>query len=132
MSPKSTRFLLSESPFHCDLFGVRRRRNRVRHIDHGCDAATCRCCRSCSEVFFIGETRLSKMHMSIDQPWKNVLIPGVNDFFAVGEGIIDSDSNKFPIRYGNAAFESFLRCDHPTALNDEIGFHPFTLMRIEN
>ena len=69
------------------------------------------------------------MHMSIDQRWKNVLIPVVNDFFAVGEGIIGSDSNKFPIRYGNAAFESFLRCDHPTALNDEIGFHVFILIR---
>ena len=67
------------------------------------------------------------MHVSIDQPWKKVLVPGVNDFFAIGEGIICSGSNKFSVRDGNASLESFLRRNHPTALNDEIGFHVFTL-----
>ena len=66
------------------------------------------------KVFFVSQTRLSKVHVTVKNAGKDMSALGVDFFFAFGQLVISAERNDSLVADSDATLKSFAGRDHPT------------------
>ena len=120
-------FELGDLLLDVDLLGVLGRRNLVRHVDDGGDAAAHRRGRAGGEVFLVRHAGIAEVHVRVDQAGQNMLPADVDDLLAVGQRVVGADRDDLAVGDGDAALKRCLRRDDLAVLYDQICLHDFLL-----
>ena len=117
------RFGFADLLLDADLLGIFGRRDLVRHVDDGRDAAADRCGRAGREVLLVRHAGIAEMDVGVDQAGQDVQAGGVDRLLAVRQRVVGADRDDLAVGNGNAALERGLGRDDRAVLHDQICFH---------
>ena len=97
-----------------------RRRDGVRHVEHGGHAAEGRRRRAGGEILLVRIAGIAEVHVHIDGAGQHVQALRVERLARWRHRLIGADRDNDSILDGNAGIDDGVRRDHPAAADDEI------------
>ena len=106
-----------------EQFGRADRRDRVRHVEHGGDAAEGRGRRAARKVLLVRIARIAEVHVHIDRAGQHVHALGVERLARLRHRRVGTDRENQAVLDGDARLDDAVRRHHLAAADDEIGLH---------